>query len=287
VKIISLSGKSGTGKSYNAIEICNRMNIPALIDDGLFIFENSVAAGISAKKQTTKVGAIKTALFTDDQHRDNVQEKILEKHPSSILVIGTSDEMVNRICSRLGLPQPEQYIHIQDILSDEQMAKAHELREKSGMHTIPAPTFELKKQFSGYFLDATRAFRSRFGGTKDDEKTIVRPTYSYLGSYEVSDKVIQDIAEHIISKTDGAASLLWSAGSKTEEGMIIRVIILCEWGARVKEVARKVQRDIYTAVEQTTAYNVLGVEVEVRGFKGNSEDFVTSWKRALKSRILC
>ena len=262
------------------------MDIPALIDDGLFIFENSVAAGVSAKKQDTKVGAIKTALFTSDEHRDNVQEKILEKHPSAILVIGTSDEMVNRICSRLGLPQPEEYIHIQDVLTEEQIAKAHELREKSGMHTIPAPTFELKRQFSGYFLDATRAFRSRFREDKD-EKTIVRPTYSYLGSYEVSDKVIQDIANHVIEKTEGAASLLFSAGSKTEEGMMIRVIMLCEWGAKVKSVARTVQKQIYEAVEQTTAYNVLGVEVEVRGFKGSSEEYFTKVKKPSKVRILC
>ena len=286
MKIIALSGKSGTGKSYNAIEICNRMEIPALIDDGLFIFENSVAAGISAKKQDTKMGAIKTALFTDDVHCDAVQEKILEKHPESILVIGTSDEMVDRICSRLGLPAPERYIHIEDVLTEDQMNKAHELREKSGMHTIPAPTFELRKQFSGYFLDASRAFRSRFRGNKE-EKTIVRPIYSYLGSYEVSDKVIQDIAAHMIEKTDGAASLLWSACSKTEEGMFVRVIMLCEWGAKVKDVARSVQSRIYEAVEQTTAYNVLGVEVEVRGFKGNSEDYVMNFKTPSKSRILC
>lgn len=286
MKIIGLSGKSGTGKSYNAIEICSRMDIPALIDDGLFIFENSVAAGISAKKQNTKIGAIKTALFTSDEHCDIVQEKILEKRPSSILVIGTSDEMVDRICSRLGLPHPEEYIHIEDVLTEEQMAKAHELREKSGMHTIPAPTFELKRQFSGYFLDATRAFRSRFKGKKE-EKTIVRPTYSYLGSYEVSDKVIQDIAAHVIEKTDGAASLLWSACSKTDDGMIVRIIMLCEWGSKVKAVARSVQKQIYEAVGQTTAYNMMGVEVEVRGFKGNSEEYVTSYKKPFKSNILC
>lgn len=268
VKIYGLSGKSGSGKSYNAIELCKKLDIPAIIDDGLFIFENSVTAGISAKKQETKIGAIKTALFTEQSHADSVAEAILDKKPSAILIIGTSDEMVDRIAERLGLPLPEKHIHIDDILSDDQIQKAAEARNKSGMHTIPAPTFELRKQFSGYFLDATRAFRGRLSKDKDkDEKTIVRPTYSYLGSYNVSDKVIEDIAKHAVGITPGAATLLWSSCSKEDEGMFIRVIILCEWGFKVKAVARAVQTLIYKDVAFTTAYNVLGVSVEVRGFR--------------------
>jgi len=282
VKIYGLSGKSGTGKSYNSIEICSKLGIPAIIDDGLFIFENSVAAGISAKKQDTKIGAIKTALFTDQEHCDSVAETILDKHPQSILVIGTSDEMVNKICQRLGLPSPSEYIHIEDVVSPELIEKAREARKKNGMHTIPAPTFELKKQFSGYFLDASRAFRSRFSPNKK-EKTIVRPTYSYLGSYDVSDKVIQDIAAYIIRQTEGAASLLWSSSEKRDEGLVIRIVMLCEWGSKLKTVAELVQRQIYKAVAMTTAYNVIGVEVEVRGFKGAFDEK----KFEEKSRILC
>ena len=54
MKTYGLSGKSGTGKSYNAGELCGRMHIPAIIDDGLFIYGNSIAAGVSAKKQETR-----------------------------------------------------------------------------------------------------------------------------------------------------------------------------------------------------------------------------------------
>lgn len=269
MRIYGLSGKSGTGKSYNSIEICSRLGISAIIDDGLFIYENSVVEGISAKKQDTKVGAIKTALFTNQAHADAVSRAIIKKKPEAILVIGTSDRMVDKICERLRLPQPSEHLHIDSIISKEQMERASDAREHSGMHTIPAPTFELKKQFSGYFLDATRAFRDRFGNSKagGSQKTIVRPTYSYLGSYNVSDKVIEDIAKHAISKTPGAAALVFSSCSKEEEGMYIRIIMVCNWGAKVRQTARAVQKMIYKDVAFTTAYNILGLSVEVRGFR--------------------
>ena len=50
MKVYSLSGKSGTGKSYQAINLCRKMNIESIIDDGLFICRNKVIAGISAKR---------------------------------------------------------------------------------------------------------------------------------------------------------------------------------------------------------------------------------------------
>ena len=63
MKIYTLVGKSGTGKSHHATELCKNKNIESIIDDGLFIYRNNVIAGTSAKRQDTKIGAVKTALF--------------------------------------------------------------------------------------------------------------------------------------------------------------------------------------------------------------------------------
>jgi len=270
--IYGLSGKSGTGKSYNAIEICARRGIPALIDDGLFIFENSVLAGRSAKKEPTKVGAIKTALFTDEEHANSVKEAITKSDPKSILILGTSDRMVDQIAETLELGTVEEHIHIEDVTTEKQRQTAKMARQGSGMHTIPAPTLELKKQFSGYFLNATRSFKFMSKGPKTttEEKTIVRPTYSYLGSYEISDKVISDIAEKMVKDTEGCSQMIWTTSSNTDDGIYVRVIISCEWGARVKASARMLQQRIFDAVSKMTAFNVLGVEVEVRGFKAKN-----------------
>ena len=43
MKIYGLSGKSGTGKSYNAGELCYRMNIPAIIDGFLPTVKRNLA----------------------------------------------------------------------------------------------------------------------------------------------------------------------------------------------------------------------------------------------------
>lgn len=262
-----LSGPSGTGKSYNAIELCARMDIPALIDDGLFIFENNVVAGISAKRNETMIGATKTAIFSDPAHAQEVRNAILLANPSSILILGTSDRMVDQIAKTLQLPPIEEHIHIEDISSPKKMELARKLRTKEGMHTIPAPTMELKKQFSGYLLDARRSVKFTKDNESLKEKTIVRPTFSYLGKYEISAKVITDIAEKIILDTPGAAQLLWSASSNTDAGMIIRVVILCDFTAKLKDCTRAIQGQIAEAVRHMTAFNVLRVDVEVRGFK--------------------
>ena len=73
MKVYTLTGKSGTGKSYQAINLCKEKNIVSIIDDGLFIYKNRVEAGISAKRQKTMAGAIKTALFTLDEHASGAE----------------------------------------------------------------------------------------------------------------------------------------------------------------------------------------------------------------------
>ncbi|MBQ1907237.1 MAG: hypothetical protein II488_03270 [Firmicutes bacterium] len=265
--IYGLSGRSGTGKSYRAAELCGRLGIEAIIDDGLFIYQNEVH-GISAKKQPTKIGAVKCALFTDDAHRDSVAKSIEEAAPGSILILGTSDRMVRNIAERLGLPEPSEIIHIEEIATQDEMKKARDSRDGSGTHVIPAPTFQVRKQFSGYFLDPKRGFRSVLDRADvPHDKTIVRPTYSYLGSFSISDKVISDIAEHFAERTDGIAEALWVASATGDEGTYVRIIVRAEYGKNARSAALELQRRIAEGVAFMTAFNVLGVEVEIRDFK--------------------
>ena len=74
-----------------------KYDIQAIIDDGLFIYESTVVAGVSAKRDATKIGAIKTALFQNEDIRNQVVQAIRAKKPSSILVLGTSIGMTDKI----------------------------------------------------------------------------------------------------------------------------------------------------------------------------------------------
>ncbi len=270
MKTIGLSGKSGTGKSYNAMDLCGRMYIDAMIDDGLLIAENRILEGVSAKKQDTKIGAVKTALFMDDEHRDKVVRAIQKADLQSILILGTSDDMIRQIARRLGLPFPVKIIQIEEITTLDDRIKARKLRAESGTHVIPAPTFQVKRQFSGYFLDPMKRLKggAGTGRTVTTEKTMVRPTYSYRGEYIISDKVVTDIVQHIARQTGGVASVLWVTASKdSESGLFVRVILQLQYGAKIKRTALAIQRGVFDAVEHMTNFHVRGVDVEIRGLK--------------------
>ncbi|HPF18077.1 MAG: Asp23/Gls24 family envelope stress response protein [Bacillota bacterium] len=270
MKTIGLSGKSGTGKSYNAMELCGQMHIDAMIDDGLLISENRILEGVSAKKQTTKIGAVKTALFMDDDHRDKVVRAIARKAPQSLLILGTSDDMIRQIARRLNVPLPARIIQIEDITTTDDRIKARKLRSESGTHVIPAPTFQVKRQFSGYFLDPMKRLKGGAGisRTVTTEKTVVRPTYSYMGEYIISDKVVTDIVHHMARITGGVANVLWvTANNDSESGLFIRIILQLEYGAKIKKTAFAIQRGVFDAVEYMTNFNVRAVDVEIRGIK--------------------
>ena len=86
----------------------------------------------------------------------------------------------------------------------EEMQEARRSRVTEGKHVIPVPTFEIKKDFSGYILDPLQIFKSKGKGNAPyiSEKSIIRPTFSYLGNFIISDTVFRQIAEYLAKKTE-------------------------------------------------------------------------------------
>ena len=78
-----------------------------IIDDGLLINENDVLAGVSAKKAPTRIETVKKAIFLDKQDRENMKQALEKYKPESILILGTSDDMVQKIATNLGMNKPE------------------------------------------------------------------------------------------------------------------------------------------------------------------------------------
>ncbi|MHC1722153.1 MAG: Asp23/Gls24 family envelope stress response protein [Aminipila sp.] len=267
MKVYSLVGKSGTGKSYQAMSLCGKRDIPAIIDDGLFIYESRILQGQSAKRQATKIGAIKTALFTDEEHRYSVAKKIKEINPDKILILGTSTGMVDRIAERLELPEIEERIFIEDITTESQRVAARKQRVELGKHVIPAPAGQLKTDFSGYFLHPIRMIRGFGFGNKENmqERSVVRPTYSYLGEFFISDKVVNDIVYYLGQENKGVHSIIRVLTQKTRTGIGLTVMVNMKYGNNVMDCARELQGQITEHVANMTAFNVHSVDVEVRG----------------------
>ena len=267
MKVYGLVGKSGTGKSYQAMNICRDNNITGIIDDGLFIVGKGIIAGVSAKRQTTKIGAVKTALFTEEAHRDAVADKIRELAPDSVLVLGTSANMVRKIANRLRLPEIECFFHIEAITTENEREIAKKQRDDLGKHVIPVPTFQIKREFSGYFLDPLRIFRERGKAGKGSfaEKSVVRPTYSYMGDYLISDKVIGDIIHCIAERDDNGFTVTKVVTENTRNGILITVLVFARYGCKIVKAARSFQEQVAEQVSHMTAFHVERVNIEVRG----------------------
>lgn len=265
MKVYTLTGKSGTGKSYQAINLCKEKNIESIIDDGLFIYRNRVEAGISAKRQETMVGAIKTALFHKDEHAEPVIRRIRELQPESMLILGTSDKMTDRIIERLGLPEVSERIYIEDITTEEERDIADKQRRGQGKHVIPVPTLQLKRDFAGYFLDPLRIIKGFKSGRQVTEKTVVRPTFSYMGEFFISDFVLTDIAKCVGKEVRGITSVEKVYENTSPDNLIMDVSVTMDSKANFWETAVKFQKKLAEVTESMTAFNVVTINVEVTG----------------------
>lgn len=267
MEVFGLVGPAGTGKSHHAQLVAYEHNINLIIDDGLLIQESKILAGQSAKREETKIGAVKRALFTDPDHAYEVRTKIRELDPSGILILGTSDEMVQHIAKVLELPAPSQYIRIDQIASPGEIRRAKRIRREQGKHVIPAPTLEVKKTFSGYMIDPLRIFargRSRNEDPVLIEKSVVRPTFSSLGRFTIEDVVVMTIAAKACKQSKGIAKVTRVRVETTHDGVVIDLETSVLYGQPLEDVLRHAQRQVKEVVEYMTALNVLEVNLAAR-----------------------
>ena len=124
MKVYAFVGPSGTGKSYRAQMVASEKGINFIIDDGLLIKDNQVIAGVSAKKAPTKIETVKHALFYNDEEKKPIQDTLKKYKPSKILILGTSDGMVQKIAANLGLPEVSDFTYINEVATEEEMQTA-------------------------------------------------------------------------------------------------------------------------------------------------------------------
>lgn len=265
MKVYALVGKSGTGKSYQAINLCRDLGIESIIDDGLFIYRGKALAGKSAKRVHTKIGAVKVALFNEDDHKEAVTEKIREVKPETILLIGTSDSMVERIAKRIEVGEIDEKIYIEEITTENERKIAQKQRQGQGKHVIPVSSMQLKHEFSGYFLSPMRIFKGIGGKGDVAEKTVVRPTYSYLGEFIISDRVIGDIVSCTAESIEGVKDVIRVTAEKSIEALEISVIVNMERDARIVDIAKELQQKSVSMIEEMTAFNIKHLNIEIRG----------------------
>ena len=267
VKVYAFVGPSGTGKSYRAQMVASEKGIHFIIDDGLLIKDNEIIAGESAKKAPTKIETVKHALFYEDAEKKPIEKAIKKYKPAKILILGTSDGMVQKIAANLGLPEVSDTTYINQVATEEEMQTARHIRVTEGKHVIPVPTFELKKDFSGYLLDPLQIFKSKGIGQKPyiSEKSIIRPTFSYLGNYTISDGALKDIIEHLASKVEAIHKIYRTRIEKTDTGINIYIEIVLVYGFNIISSLQNFKKKCIKEIENLTAMNVDKVQILAKG----------------------
>lgn len=268
-KVYAFVGPSGTGKSYRAQMVAGENDIHYIIDDGLLVRDNDVIAGVSAKKAPTKIETVKRAIFIDEKERNEMREALKKFKPESILILGTSDDMVEKIATNLGLEVPEKTIYIHQVATETEMETAKRIRTTEGKHVIPVPTFEIKRDFSGYILDPLQIFKfnSKTNEPYIAEKSIIRPTFSYMGNFTISDTVFRQIAEYVAKKTEGIKRLSRIRVESRISGMIIYMEVYVVYGYNIVNVLREFKQKTKKEIERLTTMNVQKITVVAKGIK--------------------
>ena len=271
METIAFTGPPGSGKSDRALVIAYEHGASCIIDDGILIYHNRIAAGKSAKREPSHLGAVRRALFWDDTQAEDVRRKIMKINPAKIMILGTSDKMAQRIASRLKLPEPSVYIHIEDVAKPEEIEQAREARHKEGKHVIPVPTMELRPYFKGYLVDSLRFFRSKKKDTSkpkgSEERSVVRPVFSYYGKLTFSNRVIEALVRHTVSDMETVKIYNVSSEKSTNHmnGIILYIDLKVRQGTpkEIKKVIHTMRDKIQKEIEYTTGMSLETIKLNV------------------------
>ncbi len=270
MKVIAFVGPSGSGKSYRSISVARENGADGIIDDGLLISHGKVIAGTSAKREPTRIASVKHALFMSSEHSRDIKDYLKSGKINCLMILGTSDSMVKKIAKALEVGEIERIIHIEEVASENEMELAHRMRTEEGKHVIPVPTFEIKKNFSGYFLHPLRSFQRNLDRETDAgvaDRSIVRPTFSYLGDYAISDTVLMQMAEHEALKSEAIYRVMNMNVRKTGHGVHIDMTVGVKFGYNIENACRMAQNAIKANIEKYTSVNVRRVHIFVKSIK--------------------
>lgn len=269
MKIIALVGSSGTGKSHRALLVAHEYHAEAIIDDGLLIKEHNILAGISAKRQTTAIGAIKTALFTDPDHAQQVKQELATLAPNCLLVLGTSQGMIDKIIARLGLPDPTLHLNIEDLASPMEIDKAKKIRQHFGKHVIPAPSVAVKPRLSGVLTDPlqVRFPKKRKRGVTSQlwvNQTVVRPNFNFYGKFYITNLVMQEIIKGALGTVEGILKVQHIIIENDDVGTNISFDLVMLYGKPLPPLLALAQKRVKEVVEHMTSLHIQKVNIYVR-----------------------
>ncbi len=276
MEVYALIGASGTGKSHNANSVLEQYHIDMMIDDGLLIKDGKKMAGSSAKAEETTVAAVKRAIFHNPIHAAEVRERIGQLQPKKILILGTSEKMIDRITAALSLPPVKYKIFIQDIATPEQIELAQTMR-REGKHVIPLPSIEVKKDLPNYWIDSIFSFMTKKNKDKEkdkekdksklssEDKCIVRPRFSQLGRLTISENAIEQIVRYNLNLQEEFDRSAKIQVDMNDFGVSIYCEMKIRYGVPIQAAIEQFQIHTIRDLDEMTNLTVLRIDVRITG----------------------
>ena len=259
--VLAFYGPAGTGKSMRSQMVASKKKIDMIIDDGLVISRGRILAGKSAKTEPNMVRAIRRAMFHFDDHREEVRRCIARFPEARVMVLATSKGMSDDICAILCLPKPSEYIHIEQVASDDEIEKALYERKQNKRHVIPVAQTQIQKNYTGRLVGR---LKNLFSSREETEKTIVRPPFSYYGTLKIEPEVVEQIAEYVAKSTPQVTGVKEPRVKQEHDRLIIVLSLTVKTGAmNFKELTKHTALRVRVAVEQLTGMEVSRVDVTI------------------------
>jgi uncharacterized alkaline shock family protein YloU len=244
MRIYALYGTSGTGKSSSALELAHRLQIDAIIDDGILIYQGRKIAGTSAKYEKTRIQAVKRAIFHYRDHADEVRRTLERLDLERLLILGTSRKMIQRIVETLQLDAPIEYIPIESIKPAKEIEAARYIRETQGKHVIPIPRVEVEKDLFQRLIASAQKILS----PKKEvigETTVVHPTFSG-GRIQIHEQVLRKIVQAACSRFPEVARVHKTVYSFEDLPRItVTITLRLPFGSSIRPVIRELQEVLY------------------------------------------
>lgn len=249
--------------------IADRIGADYIIDDGLIIRHSEIMAGRSAKAEKNQIRAIRRAMFEFDDHRASVMGFISKKKIRSLMIIATSEGMALKIAHKLCLPEPEKIIRIEDVASPEEIERARYMRRRMGQHVIPASHVQVRKNFTGHLVGVLRDLWSYARSTRTEEKTIVRPPFSFYGDVKVAPSAIEQLVRHSAVREVQVASVgSAEVNIYDDDALKISLEIKVRAGQRsIMRVVAAVRHRIVAEINYMTGLSILEVNIKVTGLE--------------------
>ena len=284
ISVYALVGKSGTGKSFRAKLLAEKLGISHIVDDGLLISGDTIVAGRSAKQERLYISAIRTAIFADPEHCDLVSKALKDEKVKKVLLLGTSNKMVNRMASRLGLPPITQVVRIEEIASKKDIEDAIKSRVEEGKHVIPVPAIEVKRDYAQILSDSIRIFFSwdkRKSGEKKSqffEKSIVQPDYHGKknnkddGKVTITEAALTQMIFHCIDEYDDDIQVRKVIIKVHPSGYAISLHVVVSYGKNLTSDMERLRKYIADTIQRYTGIVIDNLQITVDEIAGISKE---------------